>query len=68
MDLLHAKCQLERTFRDVCVIALTETWLDGTIPDSEVGLDHFIILRADQTGKSGKNKGDGVCIFVSDGV
>lgn len=65
MDLLHAKCRLERTFRDACIIALTETWLDGTTPDSEVSLDHFTILQADRTRKSGKNKGGGVCIFVN---
>ena len=33
IDLLHAKCQVERAFRDACIIALIETWLDEHVPD-----------------------------------
>ncbi len=28
MDLLHAKCLTDALFREVCVLALTESWLD----------------------------------------
>ena len=63
MDLLHAKCRVERAFRNVCIIALTETWLDGDVLDTEVSLDNFSILRADRTSRSGKDRGGGVCIL-----
>ncbi|TKS74188.1 Receptor-type tyrosine-protein phosphatase F [Collichthys lucidus] len=33
VDLLHAKCLMERTFKEACIIALTETWLDEAVPD-----------------------------------
>ncbi|CAJ1074145.1 Hypothetical predicted protein [Xyrichtys novacula] len=39
MDLLHAKSQVVQTFREASIIALMETWLDGTTTDSEVSLD-----------------------------
>ncbi|KAL0192138.1 hypothetical protein M9458_010434, partial [Cirrhinus mrigala] len=54
MDLLHAKCSMERGYKDACIIVLTETWLDEEVPESEVSLDHFTILRADRTHQSGK--------------
>ncbi|KAG1954049.1 hypothetical protein F2P79_009424 [Pimephales promelas] len=36
MDLLHAKCSMGRGYRDACIIALTETWLDEEVPESEI--------------------------------
>lgn len=34
IDLLHAKCTMERGYRDACLITLTETWLDEEVPES----------------------------------
>ncbi|KAL0168321.1 hypothetical protein M9458_036543, partial [Cirrhinus mrigala] len=65
MDLLHAKCSMERGYKDACIIVLTETWLDEEVPESEVSLDHFTILRADRTHPSGKVRGGGICIYVN---
>lgn len=36
MALLQAKYRAERAFRDAHIIALTETWHDGDVPDMEV--------------------------------
>ncbi|GAA6215221.1 A disintegrin and metalloproteinase with thrombospondin motifs 17 isoform X1 [Lates japonicus] len=66
MDLLHARCRLERAFRDICIIALTETWLDESVLDEEVGLDNFTIIRSDRTTNSGKTRGGGVCLYIND--
>ena len=66
MDMLHARCRLERAFRDICIIALTETWLDGSISDNEVTLDGFTIIRSDRTVQSGKTRGGGVCFYIND--
>ncbi|CAJ1071423.1 RNA-directed DNA polymerase from mobile element jockey [Xyrichtys novacula] len=51
MDVLHARCRLTRAFKEACIIALTETWLNETTSDSEVNLDGFTIIRADRTAK-----------------
>lgn len=59
------RCQLERAFRDTCIIALTETWLDESISDTEVSLDNFTVIRSDRTGQSGKTCGGGVCLFIN---
>lgn len=40
-------------FKDEC-ITLTETWLDRDVPDSEVSLDNFSILRVDRKSRSGR--------------
>ncbi len=65
MDLLHARCRLERAFRDICIIALSETWLDQSVSDVEVSLDNFTIIRADRTEQSGKTRGGGVCLYIN---
>lgn len=66
MDILHARCQGEKSFREACIIALSETWLKDSIPDEEVRLDNFTIIRADRTSDSGKERGGGVCVYVND--
>lgn len=66
MDMLRARCRLERAFRDICIIALTETWLDGSISDNEVTLGGFNIIRSDRTAQSGKMRGGGVCFYIND--
>lgn len=65
MDQLHAKCQGERLFRDACIIALTESWLDESISDSEINLDNVLTIRADRTRQSGKERGGGLCVFIN---
>ena len=66
MDLLHARSRYQKTFKDVCIIALSETWLDESVPDSEVSLDNFTIIRADRTRDSGKRRCGGVCLYIND--
>lgn len=63
VDTLHAKCLVDRAYKEACIIALTETWLDEAVPDAEVSLDNFTILRADRTKDSGKERGGGVCVY-----
>ncbi len=66
IDVLHAKCRVERTYDEASVIALTETWLDEATPDAEVDLDNLTIIRADRTKKSGKGRVGGVCMYIND--
>lgn len=51
---------MERTFKEACIIALTETWLDEAVPDTKVELDNFTIFRAEWTEVSGKGRSGGV--------
>jgi hypothetical protein len=57
---------MERAFRDICIIALTETWLDDSVSDDEVSLDNFTIIRSDRTRNSGKTRGGGLCLYIND--
>lgn len=61
-NLLYARCRLEQTFRDIFIIAVSETWLDESVLDDEVNLDSFTIIRSDRMSQSGKKKGGGVCL------
>jgi exonuclease III len=45
------------------VFALTEIWLDATVPDSEVAVDGYSIIRRDQN-----RHGGGVAIYVRNGI
>ena len=49
-------------------MCFTETWLDGSIPDSALQLEGFQLLRADRdTELSGKTKGGGLCFYINSG-
>ena len=47
------------TRTNAAVIGVTETWLDGSVEDSEVEIPGYIIQRNDRRGTGG-----GVCIYV----
>lgn len=66
MDMLHAKCWVERAYKEACVIALTETWLDESVLDSNASLEGFTVIQAGRTGQSDKDSCGGVCIYVND--
>lgn len=51
------------------VIIITETWLDDTVSDAELGLSGYQIFRRDRSIlTSSKEKGEGVLIAVRDGI
>lgn len=62
MDVLYAKCQVERAYKEACVIALTETCLDESVLDSSASLDGFTVIQADRTGQSDKDSCGAVSI------
>ncbi len=45
------------------IVCLTETWLDATIPDSDIDLDGYLIHRHDRN-----RHGGGVAIYVSESL
>ena len=65
IDELHAKCRYDNVYREACVVAFCETWLDSTRPDDDSILDGFTVYRSDRTKESGKTRGGGLCIYIN---
>jgi hypothetical protein len=40
-------------------IGITETWLDESVPDSELDIDNYTVIRKDRNRNSG-----GVCMYI----
>ena len=51
---------LARKTRAAC-IAISESWLDSTVFDSEIHIDNYNILRKDR-----ERRGGGVCLYIRD--
>ncbi|KAI4883243.1 hypothetical protein NFI96_004646 [Prochilodus magdalenae] len=47
-----------------CVVIITETWLNRSVPDAAIELAGHSIYRADRTEASGKSRGGGLCIYI----
>ena len=45
------------------VIALTETWLDDSVNDSEITINNYCIIRADRN-----RQGGGVCLYIRESL
>lgn len=67
MNELQANVRCLREYRDACMTALTETWLNGKDCDTELSLDGFgAPLRLDRDPSvTGKSQGGGVCLYVN---
>ncbi len=66
MDELAALIKNQQTYRESCLIILTDTWLTAHIPDANVELPGFTTVRADRdTNASGKSKGGGLVLYVN---
>ena len=47
------------TKTNAAVIGVTETWLDASVPDQEINIDNYVVLRKDRD-----RHGGGVCQFI----
>ncbi|KAI4889320.1 hypothetical protein NFI96_006060 [Prochilodus magdalenae] len=47
-----------------CVVIITETWLNRSVPDAAIELAGHSVYRADWTEASGKSRGGGLCIYI----
>ena len=45
------------------VIALTETWLDDSVNDSEISINNYCLIRADRN-----RQGGGVCLYIRENL
>ncbi|KAI4904813.1 hypothetical protein NFI96_000061 [Prochilodus magdalenae] len=65
-DELAALVRNQRLYRKCSLLCLTETWLTGNIPDTNVDIPGFATVRADRDAKlSGKSKDGGLMLFVN---
>lgn len=52
-------------YHTASLLAITETWLHQDIQNSLVDIDGFSLIRADRIYQSGKSRGDGIAMYVS---
>ncbi|KAL0152423.1 hypothetical protein M9458_052146 [Cirrhinus mrigala] len=67
-DELQLLTRTNKDFLNSAALCFTETWLNGTIPDSALHLTGFQLIRADRvTESSGKTRGGGLCFYINEG-
>lgn len=67
IDELQGNVQLQKDFRECCVLAFTETWLSKRDQDRDLWIDSFgLPIRMDRdTSTTGKTLGGGVCVYLN---
>ncbi len=66
MDELRTNTRACYKYRESSILVVTETWLNADIPDSLIELEGFSAVQADHKENSGKSRGGGICMYVSD--
>ncbi|KAI2668905.1 hypothetical protein H4Q32_027217 [Labeo rohita] len=67
-DKLQLLTCTNKDFLNSAALCFTETWLNGTIPDSALHLTGFQLIRADRvTESSGKTRSGGLCFYINEG-
>ena len=66
LDQLRGNIKFMPQYRNVCVIALSETWLDQADPDEGFGMENYSMYRCDRDKSvTSKSKGGGVCTYIN---
>ncbi|ELU14436.1 hypothetical protein CAPTEDRAFT_192370 [Capitella teleta] len=65
IDELAANVSYDNTYRECCVILLTEIWLTDNIPDTCMALNNYSLVRGDRSEQSGKRHGGDVCAYIN---
>uniref|UniRef100_A0A665T724 Reverse transcriptase domain-containing protein n=1 Tax=Echeneis naucrates TaxID=173247 RepID=A0A665T724_ECHNA len=56
----------QRTYRESSLYIFTETWLNHLVPDANVDLPGFTVVRADRDANAcGKSRGGGLIIYIN---
>ena len=56
IDELHAKCRYDNVYREACVVAFSETWLNSTRPDDDIILDGVYCVPFRQNQRIGQDE------------
>ena len=51
------------TTGNICLLGISETWLNGSVPNSMINIPNYDLYRYDRNRNSGKQTGGGVCIY-----
>ncbi|KAK0137741.1 hypothetical protein N1851_026045 [Merluccius polli] len=65
MDELRVHTRYSHEYREANILVFSETWLREDIPDSLLELEGFSFTRADREATSGKSRGGGLGVYVS---
>ncbi len=56
-----------KDFSSSAALCFTETWLNDAIPDSELHLSNFLLIRSDHDAEStGISRGGGTCFYINE--
>lgn len=66
MDELRVHTRFSHEYREANILVFTETWLQEDIPNSTLELVGFSSTQADRDATSGKSRGSGLSVYVSD--
>lgn len=67
IDELRTDCRYLYEYRESCIIGITESWLDCSIPNSAMDINGFNLVRNDRVPElCGKKKGGGVALYIND--
>ncbi len=58
LDYIRLLRSTQRTVRDCCVFVFTETWLNNSVPDCAIQLEHALV-------EGGKRRGGGLCVYIN---
>lgn len=65
-DELRVNTHYLHEYREACILAFSETWLNDTVLDSEVCPEGFSLVRLDRCSMAtGKDHGGGVCVMIN---
>lgn len=65
LDLLDFNLKFEASYCNLCLIAITETWLDCKTSEGDLAFDNYHTIRSDRDlERTGKTKGGGVLLLV----
>lgn len=65
MEELELTMSAQKNIQDCCVLVITETWINATIPEEAIQLAGYATHRADRTSDSGKSRGGGLCAYIN---
>lgn len=65
LDQLPLNRRFCHEYRESNIMVFTETWLRQDILDASVELEGFTMVRAYRESSSGKSRGGGICVYVS---
>ena len=66
VDELSSLVRNIKLYKECSLMCFSETWLNGNIPDENVALPGFTVIRSDRNARTcGKKKGGGLAVYIN---